>query len=56
MGGSVEVAEGFPGVGQHEDHKGVIGEGGSEPVSGEKWLGVISESGRGWLQVVFKDK
>lgn len=50
MGGSAEVAEGFPGVGQHEDHKGVIGEGGSEPVSGEKWLGVISESGRGWLQ------
>lgn len=47
MGGSAEVAEG---AGHHEDHKGVMGEEGSEPVSGEKWLGVASESGRGWLQ------
>lgn len=47
MGGSAEVAEGVPWGWHHEDHKGVIGEEGSEPVSGEKWLGVTSESGRG---------
>lgn len=46
----MEVAEGFPGAGEHEDHKGVIGEEGSEAASGEKWPGVTSESGRGWLQ------
>lgn len=50
MGGSAEAAEGFPGAGEHEDHKGVIGEEESEAASGEKWPGVTSESGRGWLQ------
>lgn len=38
------MAKVFPGAGQHEDHKGVIGEEGSEAVSQGKWLGVTSES------------
>lgn len=42
------MAEVFPGAGQHEDHKGVIGEEGSGAVSGGKWLGVTTESRRGW--------
>lgn len=45
---SAEVTGVSPG--QHEDHEGVIGEEGSEAVSEGEWLGVTSESGRGWLQ------